>query len=248
MHVVVGIFRLFLVVLALVGTRAIWRDGDVEGLVYFTNQTCFLVAVAFAWAGLASLLRRPQPPAWFTGAVTLFAAITGLVSWFVLAPEDPGAPAVFLGLTDGQIEHEVIPLAVVADFLLLTPHRRLRGLTAAQWLLYPLAYFAFTTIRGFVSPGSEYPYGFVDLDALGWTGLLVNVVLYGAGFLVLGLVLVGLDRLLPARALIGSYPGAVVPRDVAGARDDARVAPEDGGDAPDTSDARATGRGDGAPA
>ncbi|MFC8924185.1 Pr6Pr family membrane protein [Cellulosimicrobium sp. NPDC057127] len=209
MHVVVGIFRLFLVVLALVGTRQIWRDGDVEGLVYFTNQTCFLVAVAFAWAGVASILRRPQPPAWLTGGVTLFAAITGLVSWFVLAPEDPGAPAVFLGLTDGQIEHQVLPLAVVADFLLLTPHRRLRGLTAAQWLLYPLAYFAFTTIRGFVSPGSEYPYGFVDLDALGWAGLLVNVVLYGAGFLVLGLVLVGLDRLLPERALIGGYPGAV---------------------------------------
>lgn len=242
MHVVVGIFRLFLVVLALVGTRTIWRDGDVEGLIYFTNQTCFLVVVAFTWAGIASLLRRRQPPAWFTGAVTLFAAITGLVSWFVLAPEDPDAPAVFLGLTDGQIEHEVLPLAVVADFLLLTPHRRLRGLTAAQWLLYPLAYFAFTTIRGFVSPGSEYPYGFVDLDALGWAGLLVNVVLYGAGFLVLGLVLVGLDRMLPARALIGSYPGAVVLPDVGTGADGAAR----GG--PDASDARATGRGDGAPA
>ncbi|MFD6030297.1 Pr6Pr family membrane protein [Cellulosimicrobium funkei] len=205
MHVVVGLFRLFLVVLALVGTRAIWRDGDIEGLVYFTNQTGFLIAVVFAWAGVASLLRRRQPPGWLKGGVTLFAAITGLVSWLVLAPEDPGAPAVFLGLTDGQIEHEVLPLAVVADFLLLDAHRRLRGLDAARWLLYPLAYFAFTTIRGFVSPGSEYPYGFVDLDALGWTGLLVNVVLYGAGFLVLGLVIVGLDRLLPTGPAIGRY-------------------------------------------
>jgi hypothetical protein len=207
MHVVVGLFRLFLVVLALVGTRAIWRDGDIEGLVYFTNQTGFLVAVTFVWAGFASLFRRAQPPAWFKGAVTLFAAITGLVAWLVLAPEEPDAPKVFLGLTDGQIEHEVLPLAVFADFVLLDAHRRLRGLDAARWLLYPLAYFAFTTIRGFVSPGSEYPYGFVDLDALGWTGLLVNVVLYGAGFLVLGLVIVGIDRLLPAGPAIGRYPG-----------------------------------------
>src|SRR5690606_32125545 len=88
MHVVVGLFRLFVVVLALVGTRAIWRDGDVEGLVYFTNQTGFLVAVVFAWSGAASLLRRAQPPGWLKGAVTLFAAITGLVAWLVLAPED----------------------------------------------------------------------------------------------------------------------------------------------------------------
>ncbi|MFI2703961.1 Pr6Pr family membrane protein [Cellulosimicrobium composti] len=206
MHVVVGLFRLFLVVLALVGTRAIWRDGDIEGLVYFTNQTGFLIAIVFAWAGVASLLRRRQPPGWFKGAVTLFAAITGLVANLVLAPEDPDAPAVFLGLTDGQIEHELLPVAVFVDFLLLDAHRRLRGLDAARWLLYPLAYFAFTTIRGFVSPGSAYPYGFVDLDALGWTGLLVNVVLYGAGFFVLGLSIVGIDRLLPTGPLIGRYP------------------------------------------
>ncbi|MFF2268525.1 Pr6Pr family membrane protein [Cellulosimicrobium cellulans] len=205
MHVVVGLFRLFLVVLALVGTRAIWRDGDVEGLIYFTNQTGFLIAVVLAWAGVASLLRRRQPPGWLKGGVTLFAAITGLVANLVLAPEAPDAPAVFLGLTDGQIEHELLPLLVFVDFLLLDAHRRLRGLDAARWLLYPLAYFAFTTIRGFVSPGSEYPYGFVDLDALGWTGLLVNVVLYGAGFFVLGLVIVGIDRLLPTSPLIGRY-------------------------------------------
>src|SRR5690606_21719718 len=107
---------------------------------------------------------------------------------------------------DGQIEHELLPVAVFVDFLLLDAHRRLRGLDAARWLLYPLAYFAFTTIRGFVSPGSAYPYGFVDLDALGWTGLLVNVVLYGAGFFVLGLLIVGIDRLLPTGPLIGRYP------------------------------------------
>jgi hypothetical protein len=206
MHVVVGLFRLFLVVLALVGTRAVWRDGDVEGLVYFTNQTGFLIALVLAWSGVASLLRRRQPPGWLKGAVTLFAAITGLVAWLVLTPESSDAPTVFLGLTDGQIEHEVLPLAVFADFVLLDAHRRLRGLDAARWLLYPLAYFAFTTVRGFVSPGSEYPYGFVDLDALGWTGLLVNVVLYGAGFLVLGLVIVGIDRVLPTGPAIGRYP------------------------------------------
>ncbi|MBD5785694.1 Pr6Pr family membrane protein [Cellulosimicrobium terreum] len=208
MNVLVGLYRLFLVVLALVGTREIWLHGDVEGLVYFTNQTGFLVAVTFAWAGIASVLRRRQPPGWFKGVVTLAAAITGLVAWFVLEPESPDAPAVFLGLTDGQIEHQVLPLAVFADFVLFDAHRRFRGLTALQWLVYPVAYFVFALIRGFVSPGSEYPYGFVDLDALGWAGLGVNLLLYGAGFFVLGLVLVGIDRILPRRPLIGGYGGA----------------------------------------
>ncbi|WP_265522759.1 Pr6Pr family membrane protein [Oerskovia flava] len=204
MDVLVGLYRLALVGLALVGTRQIWRDGDVEGLVYFTNQTGFLVAVVFAWAGIASLTRRPQPPAWAKGAVTLFAAITGLVSFFVLAPEEPDAPAVLLGLTDGQIEHELLPLAVFVDFLLCDRHRRLRVRNAALWLLYPLAYFGFTTVRGLVSPGSEYPYGFVDLGELGWGGLVTNVLIYGVGFFVLGLVIVGIDRLLPRGPVLGS--------------------------------------------
>jgi len=197
MHVVVGLFRLFLVVLALVGNRAIWRDGDVEGLVYFTNLTGFLVVAVFGWAGVASLLRRAQPPVWAKGVVTLAASITGLVAWLVLAPEDPDAPAVFLGLTDGQIEHQVVPVAVAVDFLLLDEHRRMEVRDAAVWMAFPVLYFGFVLLRGQLSPGSEYPYGFVDLDALGWGGLGLNLVVYGGAFYVLGLVVVGLDRLLP---------------------------------------------------
>ena len=82
----------------------------------------------------------------------------------------------------------------------MVPHRRLRIRNAAYWLLYPVAYCAFTTVRGVLSPGSDYPYGFVDVSELGYGGLLLNVLIYGVGFFVLGLALVGLDRLLPARA------------------------------------------------
>ena len=68
----------------------------------------------------------------------------------------------------------------------MVPHRRLRIRTAAWWLLYPVAYCAFTTVRGVVSPGSAYPYGFIDVSELGYGGLLLNVVVYGIGFFVLG--------------------------------------------------------------
>lgn len=197
MFVVVGLFRLCVALFAIVGTRDIWRDGNVEGLVYFTNLTGFLVVAVFTWAGVASLLRRRQPPAWAKGVVTLAASITGLVAWLVLAPEAADAPTVFLGLTDGQIEHRAVPLAVVADFLLFDAHRRMRLRDAGLWMLFPVLYFGFVLLRGWLSPGSEYPYGFVDLDALGWGGLGLNLVVYGGAFYVLGLVIVGLDRALP---------------------------------------------------
>ncbi|MFB7796898.1 Pr6Pr family membrane protein [Isoptericola sp. NPDC056134] len=204
MFVLVGLFRLVVVALGLVGTRAIWRDGDVEGFVYFTNLTSFLAVAVFGWAAVTTLRRREPPPVGAKGLVTLAAAITGLVAWLVLAPEDPDAPAVFLGLTDGQVEHRALPLAVVLDFLLLDPHRRARLRDAGLWMLFPVLYFGAVLLRGQLSPGSDYPYGFIDVDALGWGGLGLNLVLYGGAFYVLGLLIVGIDRVLPARPLLGT--------------------------------------------
>lgn len=203
MGVVVGLYRIAVAVFALIGTQEIWRDGDPSGLVYFTNQSNLLLAVVFVWAGFASFARQPQPPAWLKGAVTLFILITGLVAYFILPPDAPGEATVVLGLTDGQIVHQLTPAMAFVDFLLFDPHRRLRIKNAALWLLYPVAYCAFTTVRGVVLPDTDYPYGFVDVAEIGYLGLVQNVVLYGVGFFVLGLVIVGIDRVLPRNPVIG---------------------------------------------
>lgn len=216
MDFVIAAFRLFVVVLALVGTKEIWLEGDLHGLVYFTNQTAFMVVVVMAWGALAQLGLVRRPPAWFKGAVVVFLIITALVSFFILEPEAADAPAVFLGLTSGTIEHELNPLLVVIDFVLFDRHRRLRWRHAALWLSYLVAYATFTTIRAEVLTEPHYPYGFVDLGALGWGGFLGNIAMYGVGFYVLGLAVVALDRALPARALLGSGGRAGEPTPPAG--------------------------------
>lgn len=202
-NVLVALVRFTIATLALIGTHEIWLHGDLDGLAYFTNQAGLMLAVVMVWAGVASVLGRRQPPAWFKGGVTLFLAITGLISYFVLAPEAADAPAVAFGLTSGTIEHEITPIAAFLDFVLLDAHRRMTWRYAGYWFGYLLAYCTFAVVRGLVWD-LGYPYGFIDLDELGWGGLGVNVAMYGVGFLVLGLGLVGLDRVLPARALIGS--------------------------------------------
>lgn len=198
------LFRLVAATFALIGTRAVWQDGALDGLVYFTNISNLAFAVVVLWAAVASLRGRGQPPAVLKGGVTLFLVITGLVSWLVLAPERAGAPVVAFGLTGGQIEHEVVPLLAVVDFVLLDAHRRLRWRAVVWWIAALLAYLAFATVRGLVRPELGYPYGFIDLGALGWGGLAVNVLLYGAGFALLGVLLVLADRRLPGRALVGT--------------------------------------------
>ncbi|MFS0704395.1 Pr6Pr family membrane protein [Cellulomonas sp. 179-A 9B4 NHS] len=200
----VVLFRLVAATFALVGTRAVWRDGELDGLVYFTNISNLGFAVVVLWAAVASLRGRGQPPALLKGGVTLFLLITGLVSWLVLAPEAPDAPVVAFGLTGGQIEHEVTPVLALVDFVVLDAHRRLRWRAAAWWVVALLVYCAFSTVRGLVRPDLGYPYGFIDLAALGWGGLALNVLLYGAAFAVLGLLLVLVDRRLPRAALLGT--------------------------------------------
>ncbi|WP_028047838.1 Pr6Pr family membrane protein [Cellulomonas sp. URHE0023] len=206
MGVVVGVYRLALAAVTFVALFWSPSDGlgfDLQDYVYFTNQSNLLLAAVMLWGGVAVLARRPEPQPWLWGAVTLFILITGLVSYLILDPAPPGEEIITLGLTHDQLVHRLTPIAAFVHFLLMVPHRRLHIRTAALWLTYPVAYCAFSTTRGEISPGSAYPYGFVDVSELGYGGLLKNVVIYAIGFFVLGLALVGIDRLLPARALVG---------------------------------------------
>lgn len=216
MAVVVGIYRLALAVVTFVALFWAPSSGPffhLTDFVYFTDQSNLLLVAVMAWGGVAALARRAGPPAWLWGAVTLYVLITALVAQFVLDPPAPGAEIVLLGLTKVGVLHQLAPLAAFVHFLVLLPHRRLRIRLALSWLAYPVAYIAFIVVRGLVSPGSAYPYGFIDVDDIGYGGLLLNILVYGFGFWVLGLVLVGLDRLLPARALLGARaaPAAASP-------------------------------------
>src|SRR5690606_10433006 len=140
-----------------------------------------VLVVVMVWGAIAQVSRLRQPPAWLKGAVVVFLVITALVSFFVLEPEAADAPALVLGLTSGTIEHELNPLLAVVDFVLFEAHRRLRWRTAALWLLYLVAYATFTTVRAEILAEPHYPYGFVDLGALGWAGFALNIAMYGVG-------------------------------------------------------------------
>ncbi|MDM7856436.1 Pr6Pr family membrane protein [Cellulomonas alba] len=206
MAVVVGLYRLALAAITLVALFWAPSSGPyfhLTDFVYFTDQSNLLMAVVMVWGAVAVLGRRRGPQPWLWGAVTLYLLITALVAQFVLDPPAPGAEIIELGLTKVGVVHQLAPIATFVHFLLMVPHRRLRIRVALSWLAYPVAYIAFIVVRGVVSPDSAYPYGFIDVDDIGYGGLLLNILIYGVGFWVLGLVLVGIDRLLPARTLIG---------------------------------------------
>lgn len=160
---------------------------------FFTVQSNVLVIVA-AW----SLAVRPDRDGRLWRVLRLDAvvciAVTGLVYAVVLRPivSNEG----WAVLSDNGF-HVVVPVAAVLGWLLFGPRPRVDRRTLAWSLAFPLAWLAYTLIRGAVV--HEYPYPFVDVDELGYARVLVNCL----GVTLLFLALAGLamlaDRRLPAR-------------------------------------------------
>jgi hypothetical protein len=72
-----------------------------------------------------------------------------------------------------------MPVVVLADWLLDPPRHRIAPRVALLWLVYPLAYFVYSLIRGEIV--DWYPYPFLDASELGYGGVLWRVVLISAG-------------------------------------------------------------------
>src|SRR5260370_37795996 len=81
-----------------------------------------------------------------------------------------------------SVVHELMPMAVVADWLLDPPQTRLTLRQGALWLAYPLAWIIYELIRGSITGAYHYP--FLN-PAHGGYGA---VALYSAAILVLMLV------------------------------------------------------------
>ena len=90
--------------------------------------------------------------------------------------------------------HYVVPFLYLFWWAVLLPHGTLVWRDALRWLLFPLVFLAWTLLRGAVV--HEYPYPFVDVDNLGYGAVLINSLLVGGVFVVLGLGFVAIDRML----------------------------------------------------
>ena len=158
---------------------------------YFTNLSNILVALALTGPALSpdSRLGRWSASEGVRAAVALYIVVVGVVYHFLLHPYwNPTGWSLVVNL----VLHYVMPAAFVLDWLWLTPKGRLRWIDPVKWLAFPLIYGGWTLIHGLAT--HWWPYGFVDVDALGlgrvvaiFGGLLVF-------FLMVGLGLVGLDR------------------------------------------------------
>lgn len=177
---------------------------------FFTTQSNLIVLGYYVGVLYWMARRRTADPAAprLRGAVTLWIMITCLVSHFVTNHgENPlpglvaGDPATLLANRSIFLLHYVVPLMALADWAAFGPHRVVPWRNLPLWLVYPLGYGVTSVLRAVLFPTApnRYPYFFLDPTAHGYGWVFLQLALLGAGFLALGALILGLDRLVSPR-------------------------------------------------
>ena len=91
-----------------------------------------------------------------------------------------------------ELLHDVMPLTFLAYWWLCVPKGLLRLKHVLLWALYPIVYFAYILLRGDVI--GDYMYPFIDIGTIGFTKAFINALGVLLGFVVIALILVGMDR------------------------------------------------------
>jgi hypothetical protein len=191
---VVGVLRLLagvgllVTIVIQIADRVVNRAFDPwEYFSYFTIETSLMNIVVFVAGGVLAL-RMPRDTALFTTVrmATLTYAIVTASVYNLLLRNVPHEGFQGLGWPN-EVIHVWIPLLIVLDWL-VSPGRPALPWRALQMvMIYPVAWLAYSLLRGAVSNGI-YPYPFLDPATAGWGSVIIYIV-------VLSGVLVGLAAL-----------------------------------------------------
>lgn len=165
--------------------------GLVSFFSYFTVLTNTLVATVLTceWTSRESAARRWFLQPWVSSAIAVSIAVVGLVYSVLL--RHLWHPEGWQFLAD-ELLHDIMPLLFLAYWWRCVPKGTLRLRHIGLWVIYPLVYFAYALWRGHLL--AVYPYPFIDVDKLGYPQVFVNAGGLLAGFVVVALMVIGLDR------------------------------------------------------
>lgn len=145
---------------------------------FFTIQSNIFAAVILLVSVQRDRQGRSSPTFdLLRGAATVYMTTTGVVYGVLLSGYQEE-----LQTTTNWVDtvvHKIMPLVMIADWLIAPPRSRIVFPRAFKWLIYPMLYLVYSLIRGPIV--DWYPYPFLDPDEAG--GYL-GVALYSVGIAV----------------------------------------------------------------
>lgn len=163
-------------------------------LSYFTHLSVFLVALAFSAVllrsenGLRKFFEKPATRA----AIALYIIVVAVVHHLLLA--DLQVRVGWSAATNTML-HTVIPVLYVIDWLVYAPKRRMTYRAIPFWLIYPAAYGVWAVGTGYIA--GAYPYPFLDMNKLGFSGVGISMVGFVALFSIGAAFFIAIGKTLP---------------------------------------------------
>ncbi len=183
--------QLYLIFFARLSVGASLLGGLVSFFSYFTVITNTLVAVVLTCAvtDRESAARRWFLQPWVSSGIAVSIAVVGLAYSILL--RHLWHPQGWQFIAD-ELLHDVMPLLFLAYWWLCVPKGTLRLKHLPLWLIYPLVYFAYALLRGHLLGAYAYP--FIDVALLGYPQVFVNAGGILLGFVLIALLVIGVDR------------------------------------------------------
>lgn len=100
--------------------------------------------------------------------------------------------------------HVILPIMYIFDWLLFYEHKKIRWFYPLVSVAFPALYIIFIYTRAFIVNFNPevpylYPYFFLNLDNLGVAGVAKWIAILFAGFIVLGYIFYGIDKLIKSK-------------------------------------------------
>jgi len=141
---------------------------------FFTIQSNLLASAVFL-AGAVLFLRgkRQGVSDMWRGAVTLYMVVTGVIFMLLLSGLD-SVPLTAMPW-DNTVLHYIMPIAVLVDWIIDPPKRRIAFKKALPWLAFPITYLLYTLVRGHST--EWYPYPFLNALDKGYATVLSTAII-----------------------------------------------------------------------
>ncbi len=125
---------------------------------FFTIESnMFAAAMLIASAILVGRSKQSVTLVMLRGAATLYMLMTGIIFAVLLSRLDVQLTAV---PWDNIVLHYIMPVALVVDWILDPPKKRIGFKRGLLWIVFPLFYVAYTLVRGVFA--NWYPYPFLN--------------------------------------------------------------------------------------
>ena len=137
---------------------------------YFTIQSNLIGAAVLLYLVVRSAAPRSARVDWWRGAAAVYLTVTFAVVILLLSNVDVGLQLPWVDF----VLHKLMPVVVVADYVIDPPQNRLSMRDGFLWLVYPVIWLAYTLIRGPIA--GWYPYPFLDPANGGYGAVAVTSV------------------------------------------------------------------------